>query len=249
MLYWITGFAFIALSACGRSDGGAVDAQETPPSSTLREEALETRSTGESGALTFGETHSGEASYYHANGKGNCGFDASDDLMVAALNTKDYASAAMCGAYVAVSGPAGTVTVRITDRCPGCKKGGLDLSRQAFARIAALTAGRVPVQWQIVEGPVSGPVTYHYKDGTSRYWTAIQPRNHRWPVAALDIKPKGASDWIRVERRAYNYFVHSKPIPVGPLRVRLTSLTAATVEDELPEPNGGILVHGAAQFE
>src|SRR5436190_1219322 len=71
----------------------------------------------------------GEGTYYDADGTGNCSFDASpNDLMVAAMNDADYHTAAWCGACVAVTGPAGTVTVRVVDRCPGCASGDLDLS-------------------------------------------------------------------------------------------------------------------------
>jgi len=234
LLRWLAVGAFVGLSACSRGDGNAAD---TPP-----ETAAETP------VPSFGEIRSGEATYYRASGKGNCSFDTSDDLMVAAINTRDYATAAMCGAYIAVSGPGGSVTVRVVDRCPGCRQGGLDLSRQAFERIAASGAGRVKVTWQIVAGPVAGPVAYQYMAGSTRYWTAIQVHNHRWPVAVLEILPAGATDWIRVERRAYNYFVHPKPIAAGPLRVRLTALTGAILEDVLPEPAGGLRVLGAAQF-
>jgi expansin (peptidoglycan-binding protein) len=237
LLRWLSAGAFVALAACSRGDGNAMDAPgdvSAPPAETP--------------AATFGEIRNGEATYYRATGKGNCSFDGSDDLMVAAINTRDYGAAAMCGAYLAVSGPGGSVTVRVVDRCPGCKPGGLDLSRQAFDRIATPGTGRVPVTWQIVAGPVDGPVAYQYMDGTTRYWTAIQVRNHIWPVAALEILPTGATDWIRVERRAYNYFVHPKPIAAGPLRVRLIALTGATLEGVLPEPAGGLLVHGTAQF-
>lgn len=249
---WFLGCAFIALSACGRGDGtdmeGPGSALVTAGAPRHRAADASLVGTGSAPALTFGQTHSGTATYYRATGKGNCSFDVSKDLLVAAINTRDYANAAICGAYIAVSGAAGTVMVRITDRCPGCKQGGLDLSREAFARIAAPTDGRVPVTWQIVAGPVSGPIAYHYMEGTSRYWTAIQPRNHRWPVTSLEIKPEGATEWIRVERRAYNYFVHPKPIPAGPLRVRVTAMTGAILEDELPQPKGGILIQGTAQF-
>ncbi len=197
---------------------------------------------------TLGELHRGEATYYRATGTGNCSFEASDARLVAALNSQDYASAALCGAHLAVVGPAGKVTVRVTDRCPGCKPGGLDLSREAFARIAPTAAGRVAVTWQIVAAPVTGPVAYHYMVGSSRYWTAVQLRNHRWPIAALEIMPTGSNAWMRLERRAYNYFVHAKPIAAGAVRVRVTAQSGAVLEDELPEPAGPLLVQGAAQF-
>src|SRR5215468_659791 len=75
---------------------------------------------------------SGDGTYYAADGTGNCSFDASpNDLMVAAMNDPDYQDAAWCGACLAVTGPKGTVTVRVVDRCPECKHGDLDLSPQA----------------------------------------------------------------------------------------------------------------------
>src|SRR5687768_12061183 len=59
------------------------------------------------------ERHAGDATYYDADGSGNCGFEASPgDLLVAAINTADYAGAVACGACIAVDGPAGSVTVR-----------------------------------------------------------------------------------------------------------------------------------------
>ncbi len=55
-----------------------------------------------------------------------------------------------CGQCVVVTGPMGTVKVRIVDLCPGCAFGGLDLSRQAFEAIAPLSAGRVKISWYAV---------------------------------------------------------------------------------------------------
>lgn len=202
----------------------------------------------DSSTTVYGEFHQGEATWYHATGKGNCSFDASQDLMVAAINTKDYGDAAMCGAYLSVTGPKGSVTVRVVDRCPGCKVGGLDLSKEAFAKIADMHDGRTPVTWQIVGPPLSGPVVYRYMDGTSRYWTAIQVLNHRWPIALLEIKPQGGNEWLPVDRRAYNYFVYPKAIAAGQLQVRITSVTGVALQDQLPEPKGGLLIEGKEQF-
>lgn len=73
-------------------------------------------------ALVSGEgknpvTRTGQATYYaETDGSGNCMFDATPtDLMVAAMNRVAYNRAAMCGAYVEVTGPQGTVTVRVVD--------------------------------------------------------------------------------------------------------------------------------------
>lgn len=245
-------FSVFALSAYGGGDGEAAETQSTSPLITVdashTEEAASYEVEDTAPPLTIGASHSGEATFYEATGKGNCSLDTSPDLMVAAMNKSDYAAAALCGAYVAVTGPEGTVIVRITDKCPACAQGDLDLSRQAFAEIADPAAGRVPITWQIVAGPVTGPVVYRYKKGSSRYWTAIQVRNHRLPIAKLEIMPQGRTGWINLKRRAYNYFVYPAPIAAGPVRVRVTAMTGDTLLDVLPEPQSNLLVQGDTQF-
>lgn len=93
---------------------------------------------------------SGQATYYNADGTGACGFKATpNDLDVAAMNGSQYKKS-LCGQCVLVTGPNGTVKVRIVDLCPGCAQGGLDLSKQSFAAIAPLSAGRIKIKWHFV---------------------------------------------------------------------------------------------------
>jgi expansin len=98
----------------------------------------------------LGVDYSGEATYYAADGTGSCGFKASpNDLNVAAMNKSQYAKS-WCGQCVLVTGPKGSVKVRIVDLCPGCAHGDLDLSEEAFTSIATLSAGRVKITWHVV---------------------------------------------------------------------------------------------------
>jgi expansin (peptidoglycan-binding protein) len=69
--------------------------------------------------------------------------------MVAAMNKAQYAKS-VCGKCILVTGPKGTVKVRIVDLCPGCASGDVDLSEEAFAKIALLSAGRVKISWSFV---------------------------------------------------------------------------------------------------
>ena len=173
---------------------------------------------------------SGEGTYYAADGTGNCSFDASpDDLMVAALNAPDYQTAALCGACLEVTGPNGSVTVRVVDQCPECKHGDLDLSPQAFQLLAPLAAGRIPITWHQVACDVTGPIAYHFKDGANAYWTAIQIRNHRYPIAKLEAMQGSA--YVAIPRLDYNYFVQASGLGPGPYTLRVTDTRGHTIED------------------
>jgi expansin (peptidoglycan-binding protein) len=198
--------------------------------------------------IPFGDLHSGEGTYYHATGAGNCTFPASpQDLMVAAMNHTDYANAALCGAFVQVHGPNGSVIVRIVDRCPHCPVGDVDLSQQAFAQIADLSAGRVPITWQLISPPLSDSIVYHFKDGSNQWWTAVQIRNHRNPITKFEYLD-GNGNFQTVPRLDYNYFVQASGMGPGPYTFRVTDIFGNTVTDSgIPHTENGD-VAGSSQF-
>lgn len=197
--------------------------------------------------IPFGATHTGEGTYYNATGAGNCSFPANpQNLMVAAMNEVDYDDSAICGAYIQVNGPQGSVIVRIVDRCPECPQGDVDLSQEAFAQIANLSAGRVPITWQLISYPVDGPIVYHFKDGSNQWWTAVQIRNHRNPIATVEYW--NGSQWINVSRLSYNYFVAASGMGPGPYTFRVTDIFGHSLTDSnIPHVEDGD-VSGQAQF-
>ncbi len=166
--------------------------------------------------------------------------------MVAAINASDYATAAWCGACVAVTGPAGTVTVRVVDKCPGCDPGDLDLSSEAFAKISPLSAGRVAIRWQEVACDVQGPLGYHFKDGSNAFWTAIQIRNHRYPIAKVEAGTAGALETIA--RVDYNYFIDTSGLGAGPYSIRVTDTRGHVVEDSAIALGDDVTRTGTAQM-
>jgi expansin (peptidoglycan-binding protein) len=191
----------------------------------------------------------GDGTYYAADGTGNCSFDPSPgDLRVAAMNDPDYANAAWCGACLEVTGPSGSVVVRVVDRCPECKAGDLDLSPEAFAMLAPLSAGRVPIRWHEVACEVAGPIAYRFKEGSSQYWTAIQVRNHRYPIAQLEARD-AAGAWHAIARASYNYFVAAGGLGVGPYALRVTDERGHVVEDDAVPLGDATVVAGGAQLD
>lgn len=193
--------------------------------------------------------HQGLSSFYHATGAGACGFEPSpDDLMVAAVNSHDYDNGTLCGVYLRVSGPKGEALVRVVDRCPGCKSKGLDLSKQAFAKVADPKKGRETIHWQVASPDLDGPLQYHFKAGSTPHWLGIQLRNHRNPIAKLEVQtPDGG--WVNIERTAHNYFVHKDPkIGNGPYTFRVTDVYGNSVIDKNIPLRPGVEVASAAQL-
>ena len=192
--------------------------------------------------------HQGIATYYDADGSGACMFDPSpNDLMVAAMNAVEYNHAAYCGAFVQVTGAKGTIIIRIVDLCPECLAGHLDLSREAFALIDDLPLGRVPITWRVVSPIVTGPIAYHFKDGSNQWWTAVQIRNHRNPIAKFEYWTN--NQWVAVSRTDYNYFVQTNPgMGLGPYTFRVTDMYGNTLTDSgIPLIVDGT-VNGTGQF-
>lgn len=78
--------------------------------------------------------------------------------LIAAANPSLFNNKAACGSFYRVrctgatnQGPYpcrdGTITVKIVDLCPGCGPNQLDLSQEAFSRIANPDAGRIRIDY------------------------------------------------------------------------------------------------------
>jgi expansin (peptidoglycan-binding protein) len=177
--------------------------------------------------------HTGLATFYtFANGGGNCSFDPTPhDLMVGAMNTVDYAGSRICGSCVEVTGPSNnTIIIRIVDRCPGCSQGSIDLSPLAFSLLADTTLGIIPIRWKLIPCNVSGPIVYHFKEGSNQWWTAVQVRNHRHPVLSLEYL-NAQETYKPVSRLEYNYFVEPTGMGPGPFIFRVMDIYGHVLVD------------------
>ena len=193
----------------------------TPSATKPRQQAAGTASLA--GRIRPGVTYRGVATFYDADGGGACLYDPGDDVLTGAMNTTDYESSKACGAYVLVHAAGGaTVTVRITNECPGdCAPGQIDLSAQAFAKLASPSAGRIPITWNLVSPSTSDTISIRYKTGSSRYWCGIQAIGHRNPLARLEVLAGGT--WRQLPRASYNYFLSESGSGCGGA-IRLTDI-------------------------
>jgi expansin (peptidoglycan-binding protein) len=170
-----------------------------------------------------GRTYTGEGTYYFGDGSGNCSYPAGGSVLYAAMNDADYEMSKACGAYIEATGPKGTVTVRIVDRCPECAPGDIDFSPEAFDLIAERRAGRVPISWHLVSAPASvTTMQFVVKDGSNPWWIGIQVRNHATVLSGVEALVNGS--WVELERQEYNYFLAPSGLGNGPFTVRVTDL-------------------------
>jgi expansin (peptidoglycan-binding protein) len=174
-------------------------------------------------ARELGQT-SGEATHYVLQpGDGNCSYPAANtDSLYAALSPTEYGSAAACGSYLQVTGPDGSVTAEVVDQCPDCQSGHIDLSEEAFARIAPLSAGLVPVTYHtLVDPPLPAPLSLRVKEGSSAYWLALLAISNGNPLTSVRVN-SAAKGWQTLTHASYDYWLAPSGMGPGPFTVQLT---------------------------
>lgn len=195
----------------------------------------------------IGESISGEATYFHSEGIGLCTYDGEADPVIAAISDLRYDNSSVCGMCVEVTGPKGTILVRIIDVCPGCASDDLDLSEKAFSLIAEPSQGRVPITWTPVACNTEGPLAIRFKEGSSSVWMAVQVRNSRIPVKRVEMMT--GSGWLTLSQQSYNYHLNEDGPGPGPFSFRLTAIDGQQrVLDDIPLQAAQV-VEGQGQFD
>jgi len=178
--------------------------------------------------------HTGDGTYYLYSGSGNCSFPVSEGVLIAAMNTTDYNASAACGGLIEVTNDNTglSVVVRIDDRCPECAAGDVDLNQSAFAQIADLTDGRVPISWHYIANDQAGNVKLYFKDGSNPWWVAVQAHDHMYPITRMEYRISGSGNpYEDIPRADYNYFIASIPSgSSGPFDFRITDFWGSVIE-------------------
>ncbi|MFF5171452.1 expansin EXLX1 family cellulose-binding protein [Micromonospora sp. NPDC000089] len=179
-----------------------------------------------------GVSHQGQATFYDSKGAGgNCSYpSAPANRLYVALGPSEYAAGAACGGYLDVTGPKGTVRVLVMDQCPECEPGHLDLSAEAFARIADPVRGVVGVTWRAVVDPkLAGPLTFRIKEGSSQWWFAVLVGEHGNPLRSVGVLPRGSGAFRSAVRQDYNYWLIDSGAGPGPYAIRVTDVNGHRV--------------------
>lgn len=210
------------VSSATPSPSGKAGATPSATASATRAAAAVVPSAGR---IKPGVSYPGVATAYDAaDGNGACSFGPTGgDMMVAAMNFTDYEVSRACGAYVQIHAANGaSLTVRIVNVCPlPCAVGQLDLSQQAFAKLADLSVGRLPITWTLLSPDSVGTLSVRYKPGSSKWWCGIQAIGHRNPIATLEVRADDG--WRRLPRTDYNYFLSADGTGCGG-SIRITDI-------------------------
>jgi len=179
----------------------------------------------------YQQMHTGQGTFYGYGGGGNCSLPKPTEILTAAMNTADYNTAQACGACIQVTNlnTQQSVVVRVDDRCPECAAGDVDLSQDAFAKISPLGAGRIPISWKYVSCTPPTAKLY-FKEGSSQWWTGVQVRDHRSPVASLAYRASGSTGaFTPLGREMYNYFIAPSGMGAGPYDIQITDVFGQTL--------------------
>jgi expansin len=191
----------------------------------------------------------GEAVFYNPVQAGDrCSIEPlAPDGLYASVSAAQYRGGALCGAYLDVTGPRGSVEAEIIDMCPGCAADQLDLSSAAFARVQSTPAGTAPVSYQVARDPaLPAPLAVRVGPGSNAGAFAIQVLNHGNPLSGVQVNGRALT------LRPDGYWTASTGAGNGPFHVRVTDtlghdavLTGITLRPGILQQTA-VLMYGSA---
>lgn len=176
----------------------------------------------------------GEATFYTPDiAGGMCsfkGYTLPSGMFGTALSDSNWEGGAECGVCVSVTGPKGNkITAMVVDECPGCGPNHLDLFPDAFAKLEDPSKGIIPVSWDIVPCGITTPITLKNKEGTSKYWFAMQVMNSNMPISKLEVSIDGGVSWKPTTRKPYNFFEEAAGFGVDIVDIKVTSIDGKSI--------------------
>lgn len=164
----------------------------------------------------------GTATYYggqNAQGTNNgaCGytnvFSLGYGYYTTALSDALFKGGRICGACYnirctsASACNGGSITVTVTNRCPQGSYGGwcnglnrhFDLSYTAFARIAIIGAGHVPLSYQKVSCSRSGGIKFWIQGHTYFFLTLVYNVGGSGDIISVSVKGSRSGNWITMK--------------------------------------------------
>ncbi|KAI0736640.1 RlpA-like double-psi beta-barrel-protein domain-containing protein-containing protein [Fomitopsis betulina] len=131
--------------------------------------------------------------YYDA-GENACGsYDSGSDFVVA-LNSAQWDNGAHCYKPITIWYGGKSTQAKITDLCPGCPYGGLDLSRGLFGFLGDLGLGVLTASWDFENAAPPPPAVNLQQAAYTPYTAYSAPTTTQWtPTSTYESTPTYAS--------------------------------------------------------
>jgi len=150
-------FSHLALLAFSASSAVAIGNTHEQSGHHQPKRVMARRSNSTTGPVK--RDYSGQATWFE-DGLGACGITNGPNDFIVALNTPQYGSGEDCFKMITITGDNGiTQTAQITDECPGCAYGYLDMSQGLFQAFHDLGVGEFPITWDFVGAAAPAPST------------------------------------------------------------------------------------------
>ncbi|MCC0177926.1 cellulose binding domain-containing protein [Waterburya agarophytonicola K14] len=175
--------------------------------------------------LSLGQSYQGRATFYDAanptGGRGNSGYDIPYGNLagITAINNIQWNGSSASGAFLLVSGPrqregAAPIVVQVSDLLYE-RADGLDLSAEAFARVADPVDGVVNIDYELIGPGDDFQTPYGYTIGqgivaegipeSNPWYGAVRLNNHRYPIESIDLLTEGGGT-VPLKRGSDNRF-------------------------------------------
>ncbi|OCH95589.1 hypothetical protein OBBRIDRAFT_788136 [Obba rivulosa] len=96
---------------------------------------------------SFGKRFDNERFTWYEPGRNACGSVDSPSDWVVAMDSQHYDGGSHCYQMITLSYGGKTVQAKVTDECPGCASGALDLSEALFSHFAPTSQGVIYGEW------------------------------------------------------------------------------------------------------
>jgi len=175
----------------------------------------------------------GEGTTYGGNiSSGSCGFKQNSFIthggMAAAINKEQYGDSSLsCGRCALVKYKNyDPVKIIITDICPECKKGDLDLFNEAWRIIIKEDFGRKKIEWDFINCDLFIDSTIKLRiDEKNEHWFNVQPEHFLCGIKEMYINLN--NNWIKMDRDDSKmmglYFNYNKGISY-PFKLKIISI-------------------------
>ncbi|KAJ7685011.1 RlpA-like double-psi beta-barrel-protein domain-containing protein-containing protein [Mycena polygramma] len=142
---------------------------------------------------------------FYSTGLGACGGYNSDSDFIVALNQQTFGysyPSQYCYKMISMTYNGKTTQAQITDSCPGCPVGGLDLSPGLFSFFASQDEGVIYGSWEFVDGSGGGgdttttkktTTTTHHTTPTSTYTPPTTTTTHHTTPTSTYTPPTTTS--------------------------------------------------------